>query len=157
MDFVEPPFKPGPHILELLLRKRIKCPLPLPRPSQLDKRNESALVPPCFSCRGWGYRCHPRTQEGRWALYRCFLMNDVGRPLSPGWKGKTNVAFVTVPWSSIFSPHSCLTILELYYVKTLLGGLPSGNRKLTTTGALIWLGVAYPQYKHEALVSNCPP
>ena len=29
-------------------------------------------------------------------------------------------------------------------MKTLLGGLPSGNRKLTTTGALIWLGVAYP-------------
>ena len=30
-------------------------------------------------------------------------------------------------------------------MKTLLGGLPPGNRKLTTTGALIWLGVTYPQ------------
>ena len=56
------------------------------------------------------------------------------------------MGFIKVFWSLIFSSHSCLAILELYYVKTLLSGLPSGNRKLMTTGALIWLGVAYPHF-----------
>ena len=30
MDFVEPPFRLRPHILEFLLRKQIKRPLPCP-------------------------------------------------------------------------------------------------------------------------------
>jgi len=54
------------------------------------------------------------------------------------------MGFLKVFWSLIFSPHSCLAILELYYVKMLARRLPPENRKFPMTGVLIWLGVAYP-------------
>jgi len=44
------------------------------------------------------------------------------------------MGFLKVFWSLIFSPQSCLAILELYYVNMLARGLPPENRKFPTTG-----------------------